>query len=65
MVPKQQPKKKATRETKIIHCITLNPDLMKDWADKSATLYLATTIYYWIEKTIGHTSNMKKVVGMF
>ena len=45
---------------KIIHRITPNPELMTEWADKSATLYLAATIYYWIEKTIGHTSNMRK-----
>ena len=50
---------------KIICCITLNPDLMKEWADESATLYLIATIFYWVEKTIRHTSNMKKVAGMF
>ena len=65
LVPKQQLKKKATRETKIICRITPNPELMTEWADKSATLYLATTIYYWIKKTIGNISNMKKVVNTF
>ena len=38
---------------------------MTEWADESATLYLAATIYYWIEKMIWHTSNMRKVVNTF
>ena len=38
---------------------------MTEWADESATLYLTATIYYWIEKMIGCTSNMKKVANAF
>ena len=38
---------------------------MTEWADESATLYLAVTIYYWIEKMIGCTSNMRKVANTF
>ena len=52
LVLKQQPKKKAMREMNIICCITPNPNLMKEWANESATLYLTATIYYWLENTI-------------
>ena len=38
---------------------------MKDWAEDSATLYLAGTIYYWLEKVITKTSNMKCVAAKF
>ena len=38
---------------------------MKDWAEGSATLYLAGTIYYWLEKVITKTSNMKCMAAKF
>ena len=38
---------------------------MMDWAEDSMTLYLAATIYYWLEKIITKTSNMKHVVCQF
>ena len=38
---------------------------MKDWAEDSAMLYLAGTIYYWLEKVITKTSNMKHMAAEF
>ena len=38
---------------------------MTEWADESATLYLTVTIYYWIQKMIRCTSNMRKVANTF
>ena len=63
--PEKTKKAKLMRETKIVHRITPNPDLMKDWAEDSATLYLAATLYYWFEKVIVKSSNMKRVAGQF
>ena len=63
-VPKKV-KVKLLREVKIIHQITPNPELMKDWAEDSMTLYLVATIYYWLEKIITKTSNMRWVAGHF
>ena len=65
LVPKLPKKQKLMREVKIVHQVLPNSDLMKDWADDSATLYLVATIYYWIEKTISKLSNMKKVAVIF
>ena len=65
LVPKKVKKAKLSREVKIICQITPNPELMKDWAGNSTTLYLAATIYYWLEKVITKTSNMKCVAGQF
>ena len=63
--PEKTKKVKLMREEKMVHCITPNPDLMKDWVDDSLTLYLATTLYYWFKKIITKSSNMKWVVGQF
>ena len=63
--PKKTKKAKLMRETKLIHHITPNPNLMKDWVDDSVTLYLATTLYNWFEKIIMKSSNMKQVVSQF
>ena len=63
--PKKTKKAKLTREEKMAHHITPNPDLMKDWADDSVTLYLAATLYYLFEKIITKSSNMKQVAGQF
>ena len=63
--PKKTKKAKLMREEKMVHCITPNPNLMKNWVDDSATLYLATTLYYWFKKIITKSSNMKQVVGQF
>ena len=63
--PEKTKKAKLMREEKMVHCIAPNPNLMKDWADDSATLYLATTLYYWFEKITTKSSNMKWVVGQF
>ena len=61
--PKKTKKAKLMREEKMVCHITPNPNLMKDWADDSATLYLAATLYYWFEKIITKSSNMKWVAG--
>ena len=58
-VPKKAKEVKLSREVKIVHQLTPDPELMKDWAEDSATLYLAGTIYYWLEKVITKTSNIK------
>ena len=58
-------KVKLTREVKIVCHIAPNPDLMKDWVEDSMTLYLAATLYYWFEKIIVKSSNMKQVAGQF
>ena len=63
--PKKTKKAKLTREEKMVCQITPNPNLMKDWADDSVTLYLAATLYYWFEKIITKCSNMKQVAGQF
>ena len=63
--PEKTKKAKLMREAKMVCCIAPNPDLMKDWADDSVTLYLATTLYYWFEKIIRKSSNMKQVAGQF
>ena len=62
---KKTKKAKLMREAKMVHHITPNPDLMKDWVDDSVTLYLATTLYYWFEKIITKSRNMKRVVSQF
>ena len=51
-VPKKVKKVKLLREAKIICQLAPNPELMKDWVEDSATLYLAGTIYYHLEKVI-------------
>ena len=63
--PKKTKKVKLTRKEKMVCHIAPNPDLMKDWADDSVTLYLAATLYYWFKKIIMKSSNMKWVVGQF
>ena len=63
--PEKTKKVKLMREVKMICCIAPNPDLMKDWVEDSVTLYLATTLYYWFEKIIMKSSNMKWVAGQF
>ena len=63
--PEKTKKVKLTREEKMVHCIAPNPNLMKYWVDDSVTLYLAATLYYWFEKIIMKSSNMKWVVGQF
>ena len=64
-VPKLLKQMKLSRNAKILHLLAPNPKLMKDWAEDSATLYLAATIYYWLEKVITKTSNIKCVVTQF
>ena len=63
--PKKTKKAKLIRQVKMVCHIAPNPNLMKDWAEDSVTLYLATTLYYWFEKIIMKSSNMKQVVGQF
>ena len=63
--PEKTKKAKLMREEKMVRHITPNPDLMKDWVDDSVTLYLAATLYYWLEKIITKSSNMKWVAGQF
>ena len=63
--PEKTKKVKLMRETKMVHFIAPNPNLMKDWVEDSTTLYLATTLYYWFEKIIMKSSNMKWVAGQF
>ena len=63
--PKKTKKAKLMREEKMVCHITPNPNLMKDWVDDSVTLYLAATLYYWFEKIITKSSNMKQVAGQF
>ena len=63
--PEKTKKAKLMREEKMFCHIAPNPDLMKDWVNDSVTLYLATTLYYWFEKIIMKSSNMKQVVGQF
>ena len=65
LVPKEVKKVKLSREVNIACWLTPDPKLMKDWAEDSATLYLAGTIYYWLEKVITKTSNMKHVTAKF
>ena len=64
-VPKKVKKVKLSREAKILCQLAPNPELMKDWAEDSATLYLVETIYYWLENVITKTSNMKCVAAWF
>ena len=63
--PKKAKKVKLSREAKIVHQITPNPDKMSEWLEDSATLYLAATIFYWMEKAVAKTSNMKHMAGKF
>ena len=44
--PKKTKKAKLMREEKMFCHIAPNPNLIKDWADDSVTLYLAATLYY-------------------
>ena len=65
LVPKKVKKVRLLREAKIVCQIAPKPELMKNWVEDSMTLYLAATIYYWLEKVITKTSNMKHVAGQF
>ena len=38
---------------------------MTKWSEDSATLYLAVTIFYWMEKAVAKNSNMKCMAGKF
>ena len=42
-----------------------NPDKMTECSEDSATLYLAVTIFYWMEKAVAKTSNMKHMGRKF
>ena len=58
---KLQPPPKAKKPMKneiIVKKIVLNPEMMQEWADDSATLYIAATLHYLIKKTILRSSNM-------
>ena len=63
--PKKAKKMKLSREAKIVCKIAPNPDKMTQWLEDRATLYLAATIFYWMEKAVAKTSNMKHVAGKF
>ena len=65
VTPKKAKKVKLSREAKIVHQILPNPDEMTKWSEDSATLYLAVTIFYWMEKAVAKNSNMKCVAGKF
>ena len=49
---------KLTRNKRIVKRISPDPEGMKDWGEDSATLYLAATYTYYIQKAICGTSNM-------
>ena len=38
---------------------------MTEWSEDSATLYLAATIFYLMEKAVAKASNMKHMAGKF
>ena len=63
--PEKTKKAKLMREAKMVCCIAPNPNLKKDWVEDSMTVYLAATLYYWFQKIIMKSSNMKGVVGQF
>ena len=56
-------KTKLSREAKIICWIAPNPEKMTEWSEDSATLYLAATIFYLMEKAVAKASNMKCMAG--
>ena len=63
--PKKAKKTKLSREVKIVCQIAPNPNKMTEWLEDSATLYLAATIFYLMEKSVAKTSNMKHMAGKF
>ena len=68
MITKLEPPaalKKVSFNEKIAWKITLDPELMKDWAEDSATSYLAATINYYVHYAFLEGSNMKDTAKMF
>ena len=63
--PKKAKRTKLSREAKIVCWITPNPDKMTEWSEDSATLYLAATTFYLMEKAVAKASNMKCMAGKF
>ena len=57
--------KKISHNEKIVELITLDPKLMEEWADDSATLYVAAGLYYYIRKAVMGSGNMKETSKMF
>ena len=63
--PKKAKKMNLSREAKIVCQIAPNPNKMTEWSEDSATLYLAATIFYLMEKAVAKNSNMKCMAEKF
>ena len=59
------PKKKPSRDEKIIRKILLDSGQLTHSAENSATLYLAATIHYYIRWAISKQGNMKDLAKEF
>ena len=59
------PKKKPSRDEKIIRNILPDSGQLTRWAENSATLYLAATIHYYERWAISKQGNMKELAKEF
>ena len=59
------PKKKPSRDEKIIRKILLDSGQLTWWAENSATLYLAATVHYYVRQAISKQGNMKDLAKEF
>ena len=59
------PKKKPSRDEKIIRKILPDSGQLTQWAENSATLYLAATIHYYVRQAISKQGNMKDLAKEF
>ena len=56
---------KETHNDMIVVKISPNPAELSHWGDEVATLYLAATLAYYIQRAISGTSNMKTMAKKF
>ena len=59
------PKKKPSRDEKIIRNISPDSGQLTQWAENSTTLYLAATIHYYVRQAISKQDNMKDLAKEF
>ena len=59
------PKEKPSRDEQIIRKILPNLTQLTQWAENSATLYLAATIHYYMRKAISRQGSMKDLAKQF
>ena len=64
LIPPKKPRHPSETE-QLAELISPDPEYMKPWANKSATLYLATTLHYVLRKAVVGMENMKQTAKLF